>query len=157
MIIVPTWRILRSDAVPLVYRGNNLTFGGASAMWELLRGSGTVPAFSNSAAHLAVGNGAAALSPSHTALQGASQARAAMDSGYPIHTPSTSQEGARVVFRATFAAGVANFAWRELGLVNAATGGRLFNRRLVDAGEKASPGVWSVELAFELQPAPGSS
>jgi hypothetical protein len=154
-VLVPTWRVWKETGEVLVFPGNLVAFGGASALWELLIGTGFT-AFSAANARLGVGDSAEALSPSHTDLQGTS-ARAALASGYPVHTGTNSAEGTRVVFRSVFAAGVASFAWREVGLFNAATAGRMFNRRVIDAGTKAAGASWTLELGFELAPAPGMS
>lgn len=55
-----------------------------------------------------------------------------------------------LVFKSTFATGSANFAWNEWGIANAASGQRLFNRKVASLGTKTSAGSWVFQAAIGL-------
>ena len=131
--------------------GNLLLYGGASALWHRLTGGTTVTAFDASNAHLGVGDGTTAEAPTQTDLQGTIKVRKPMDATYPQHSDGTTAGAASVTFRSTFGTSDANFAWREWGLFNAATGGRMLNRRVEDLGTKSSAASWVLTVTLSLQ------
>jgi hypothetical protein len=77
----------------------------------------------NPLTHIAVGTGTNAVLASNTALQ-TQLFRKAIDN---IDTP-----GLTLIAEVTFTAGEANDTWRECGMFNAAVGGVLFNRLLIN-------------------------
>lgn len=129
--------------------GNLLTYGGASILWGLLIGEG-LTTFANANAHIGVGDGTAAAGATQTDLQGTNKTRKSMDSTYPQHTDGTgASSNAQVVFRATFGAGDANHGWKEWGVFNASSAGRMLNRKAEDLGTKAS-GTWTLTITLSL-------
>lgn len=131
--------------------GNLLTYGGASAFWERLIGTG-VTAFDNTNAYLGVGDSSTAAAATQTDLQAASNKhREAMDATYPLHTDGTgSSSNASITYFSTFETGDANFAWNELGLFNASSSGRMLNRKVQAMGTKTSSDTWTLSLTLSL-------
>lgn len=109
-----------------------------------------VTPFNNSNARIAVGDGVTAFSASQTDLTGTNKTRVAVDAGYP------QRSGNLLTFRATFGTGVANHAWNEWGIANAASSGVLLNRKLDDLGEKNSAHAWTFEVDVEIENADAS-
>lgn len=130
--------------------GNLLMYGGASALWDLLIGAGNVTDFSNSNAHIGVGNSSTAAAATQTDLQGASKHREAVDGSYPSHTDGTTSGAATVTFKATFETGDANFAWEEWGVFNAASSGRMLNRKVQSFGTKTSSDEWALTVTITI-------
>lgn len=129
--------------------GNLLMYGGASALWQRLIGTG-VTAFDNTNAYIGVGNSTTAAAATQTDLQGASKHREAMDATYPSHTDGTSSGNASIVFKSTFETGDANFAWEEWGIFNASSGGRMLNRKVTALGTKTSSDEWAFTVTITL-------
>jgi hypothetical protein len=130
--------------------GNILLHGGASALWHRLTGGTSVSAFSNANAHIGVGDSATAAAATQTDLQAATnKLRKAMDSTYPLHTDGTGSGAHQIVFRSTFGSSDANFTWAEWGIFNAASSGRMLNRKVEALGTKAT-GTWQITLTLSL-------
>lgn len=130
--------------------GNLLVYGGASALWERLIGTG-VTAFDNTNAHIAVGDSSTAAAATQTDLQAATnKLRKAMDSTYPQHTDGTALANASIVFRATFGSSEANWTWREWSIHNAASGGRMLNRKVISDLIKSSGSSWTIAVTVTL-------
>lgn len=55
-----------------------------------------------------------------------------------------------LAFKSTFGTSAANFAWNEWGIANAASGGRLFNRKAASLGTKTSAATWEFRAAIGL-------
>lgn len=90
-------------------------------------------AYSSGNARIGVGDSTAVFAASQTDLQAATnKLRKAMDTGYPTQAANV------LTFRSTFATMEANFAWNELAVFNAATGGVMMNRLVQANGTKAS-------------------
>lgn len=117
-----------------------LTAAGIRLISQTLIGQGTN--LSNANARIGVGNGDAAFVASQTDLQGASKVRKAMDAGFPTVAAPV------VTFKSTFAPSEANFAWKEWGIFNAATGGTMLNRVIENNGTKQDNQTWSLEVAI---------
>lgn len=132
--------------------GNVLVIGGASALWQNLIGTGAVSPFNNANATIGVGDSVTAATDTQTDLQaGANKLRKALDASYPQHTDSVSVAGSKsVVFRATFAAADANFAWNEWGIFNASVAGRMLNRKQEALGTKPASATWVLTLTLSL-------
>lgn len=131
--------------------GNLLMYGGASALWQRLIGTG-VTAFDNANAYIGVGDSSTAVTATQTDLQASSNKhREAMDSTYPQHTDGTDgSDHAQIVYRATFEDADANFDWNEWGIFNASTSGRMLNRKVVALGTKANPEEWVFTVTLSL-------
>jgi hypothetical protein len=149
-----------ASAVPydvIEREGNLLMHGGAAAIWQALIGNGTVTAgqpltyFNNANACLGVGDSTSAAAATQTDLQAATnKLRKAQDATFPQHTDGTSPANATITFRATFGTGDANFAWNEWGIFNAATGGRMLNRKVESLGTKTSAASWVLTVTLSL-------
>lgn len=131
--------------------GNLLVYGGASALWDLLIGAGTVAAFTNAVAHIGVGNSATAAAATQTDLVGASKDRQPMEATYPQHTDGTgASTNADIVFRSVWGTAEGNFAWEEWGVFNAAAAGRMLNRKVESLGTKTSAATWTLTVTLTL-------
>lgn len=121
-----------------------LTTAGINFLSQAAIGQGTV--FNNANARIGVGDGTAAFATSQTDLQGTNKFRKVMDTGYPTVAPP------KVTFKSTFAQSEANFAWKEWGIFNAATGGVMLNRVIESNGTKQSNQTWilEVEVTFAI-------
>jgi hypothetical protein len=129
------------------FGGNLLMYGGASALWERLIGTG-VTAYDNTNAYLGVGDSTTVAAATQTDLQASTnKLRKAMDSTYPQHTDGTASGNASIVFRSTFGTSDANFSWQEFGLFNASTSGRMLNRKVADHGSKTTD-TWVLSLTL---------
>lgn len=135
--------------------GNMLVYAGISNLWECLKGNGTgtggnnLTFFDNTNAKLGVGDGTASEAATQTDLQGTNKTRKAMDATYPTHTDGTTVSSNVITFQSTYATGEANHGWKEWGIFNAASGGRMLNRKQVDLGTKAS-GTWALQVTITL-------
>lgn len=109
---------------------------GGAALLDLLIGGGGTP-FNNANAYIGVGDSSTATTASMTDLQAATnKQRVGMDATYP------SRSGQVMTWRSTFASGQANFAWNEIALFNASSGGTMLCRAAQTLGTKASGTVW---------------
>jgi hypothetical protein len=63
-----------------------------------------------------------------------------METGYPSLATNV------ISFRSVFGTGVANVAWNEWGLLNAATAGELLNRKVESLGTKTSAQTWQITV-----------
>lgn len=146
-IWIPKWTVRKYEGGRLVdvveVEGNLLTTAGANALLTALTG-GSITPFNATNARLGVGNGTTAESASQTDLQGTNKLRKALDSGYP------SVSGNKVTFQATFTESEANYAWNEVAVFNAASGGIMLNRKVVSLGTKSSGAVWVLQLTITL-------
>lgn len=130
--------------------GNLLMYGGASALWQRLIGTG-VTAFDNTNAYIGVGDSSTAAAATQTDLQAATNKhREAMDATYPQHTDGTSSGNASIVYKSTFETADANFAWEEWGIFNASTSGRMLNRKVTSLGTKTSSDEWAFTVTITL-------
>lgn len=131
--------------------GNLLVYGGASALWQRLIGTG-VTAFDNTNAYIGVGDSSTAAAATQTDLQASSnKLREAMDATYPQHTDGTSSSSnAQITFKSTFETGDANFTWSEWGIFNASSSGRMLNRKVFSGGTKTSSDTWSLTITITL-------
>lgn len=104
-------------------------------------GGSTYTKFNAANAYLGVGDSSAAFDVSQTDLQAASnKLRKAMDATYP------SRSGNVVTYRATFGTSEANFAWNEVGVFNAVSGGQMLSRLVSALGTKTSSASWQLTL-----------
>ena len=139
----------------LEWQGNLLTYGGSSAMWHRLTGGVAVTAFDNANSRLGVGDSTTAEAATQTDLQASTnKLRKVVDATYPQHTDGTgAASNAQVVVRATFIAGEAEWGtgWQEVAWFNAATAGRMMNRKVVNLGVK-SGGSWTLQGSLTVGP-----
>lgn len=140
--------------------GNLLMYGGAGCLIQCLIGNGTSTSgqtltfFSNARAYIGVGDSTTAAAATQTDLQAASnKTRVAMDSMYPSHTDGTSSGAATVTFRATYDTATANHRWREWGIFNGSSGGRMLNRKVEDldgGSAKTSAQTWQLTVTITI-------
>jgi len=116
------------------FDGNCLLNEGIDEAWLLICGLGTPTAYSNANARIGVGDDDAVAVASQDALQAAvNKYWMTMDASYPT---SGAQ---KATWKATFAEGVANFAWKEITAVNAVNdAGKNLNRKVQDMGTKTA-------------------
>ena len=129
--------------------GNLITYGGVSALWQQLIGSGTITAYNAANAHLGVGDSSTAAAATQTDLQGTNKTRVGMDTGYPSHTDGTTSGAATITFRSVFGTSSANHAWSEFALFNASTSGRMLNRKVESHGTKSGD-TWTLTLTITI-------
>ena len=94
--------------------------------------------------YLGVGDSSAAFAASQTDLQGTSD-RKLTDPGNPERVNNT------LTFRATWPDGDAEFAWEEVGLFNASTGGTMMLREVQSLGTKPSGQAWRLTLTVDVE------
>lgn len=131
--------------------GNLLTYGGASALWDLLLGGGAVTAFNAANAHLGVGDSSTATTLGMTNLQAATnKLRKPMDGGWPAHTDGVTAGAENCQFRTTFGTTDAVWAWEEWGTFNHVSAGRMLNRKAESLGTKPSGVTWTLTIDLQL-------
>lgn len=115
---------------------NGYTNTGGALLLDLLIAAGGT-AFNNANAYLGAGDSNTAFAVGQTDLQAASnKLRKAMDATYP------SRSGQVVSFRSTFGTSDANWAWQEVAIFNASSGGTMLARSVSSLGTKTSAGSW---------------
>jgi hypothetical protein len=125
---------------------NAFTTAGLQAMGRLVTAQGSVTAFSNPNAHTGVGDSTTAFAVGQTDLQAATnKLRKAMDTGYP-----TDPAGGAWVWRSVFAGGDANFAWAEMAVFNASSGGIMLCRVVSAQGTKTAGQVWTLTYTMTV-------
>lgn len=131
--------------------GNQLMYGGASALWNLFTG-GSVTPFNEANALIGVGDDTTDNDRTFTDLQASSNKEyAVMDSGYPLHTVGTGSANASIIYKATFGTTKANFDWNEWGLLNGSAGGfTLANRKVESLGTKTAASSWTLTAVISL-------
>jgi hypothetical protein len=146
----PKWRIEKYDKNMKLYAveefdGNLLLNEGITELLKLLIGTTATP-YNNANARIGVGDSTIAAAATQTGLQAATNKTwKGMDSTYPQVSNQT------VVFRATFGAGDANYAWKEFTIVNAANDtGKNLNRKVEDHGVKASGDTWVIQVSITI-------
>jgi hypothetical protein len=132
--------------------GNMLMLGGASALWDFLVGSTAAgQPFNNANAFIGVGDSSTAEANTQTDLVATTnKVRKAMDATFPTHTDGTTGTANQAVFQSTFGTADANFVWAEWGIFNAATAGRMLNRKVSALGTKTSAATWTLALTLSL-------
>lgn len=114
-----------------VLEGDNLLLtAGATLVLQRLAGI-TATAIDATNGRMCVGDSATAASAGQTDLQAATNKFRQVFDAVPSVT------GAQLQAVCTFGTGVANFAWNECGLANAASGATLVNRLVQSFGTKA--------------------
>jgi len=114
---------------------------GLDEIWDLVTEVDATNYYTNALARVGVGNSAAAVVATQTALQGGSTAFAAMEATFPLSTTT-----ARVDFKSSFADGVGEFAWEEFTVDNGSTPNKNLQRVLASKGTKSAGEVWTAEI-----------
>lgn len=138
--------------------GNMLLNGGASLLFEYMRGNGSTSTanakhYFNASAALGVGNSSVAASSFQKALQGTKKI-VALSAGFPTHTTgSTASTAAKIIYKSTFTSTQANFTWWEWGVHNRITTGavqRMLNRKVGNLLTKTSAATASLTVTLSL-------
>ena len=139
--------------------GNLLLNGGASLIWECLKGSGSTSTanakhYFNSLGALGVSTSLTAASSFQKALQGTAKKIKALSAGFPTHTTgSTASTASKITYKSTFTTTEANFAWNEWGVFNRITTGapqRMLNRKVGALLTKTSAATASLTVTLSL-------
>ena len=131
-----------ADLVEVVELGPNLFLtAGLAVLWRLVAGQ-TGTAF-GAHTRLAGGDGTTAPAAGQTDLAGTTKYRQQLDA-------APTQAGNQLQMAATFGTGVGNFQWREVGVVNAASGGEMLSRALADLGTKTASATWILNWALAI-------
>ena len=125
--------------------GNYLAFTGDPAVYKVLTFTDATHVTLGTNAATTLSGVAATTYPAEVGTQTdlqatANKARQVVDATYPQHTDGTTSAANTIVYQATFGGTVGNWTtgvW-EMGLVNAAAGGRMFNRKVQFQGGKAA-------------------
>ena len=124
---------------------NILVNAGINALLTLLAGGGG-DAFDNDNAYLGVGDSDTAAAAAQTDLQAVTnKVRVAMNETFPTY--GTDQ---KITFQSDFTADVANWAWEEMAVFNAASAGTMLNRLVSDQGTKTAGQTWRLSLEITL-------
>lgn len=130
---------------------NALTIGGGSAVIELLTGQ-TFTHYGSANAYLSVGDSTTAFANTQTDLQAATNKT--RKTATASHTDSTSSSGSlTATWVATYATTDANHRWREWGIFNASTSGRMLSRKVEDldgGSAKTSAQAWQLTVTWTL-------
>jgi len=128
------------------FEGNILVNEGINYLLTMIATDNKVGTpWSNANAYLIVGTGSTAATANDTQATFTNGVVKPMDAGYPTY--GTNQT---VTWQATFGANDANQAWNEFGVLNAATGGKLLNRKVSAQGTKVSGQVWVLTVQITL-------
>lgn len=111
---------------------------------DAIIGGTTYNKFSATNAHLGVGDSTAVFAATQTDLQAATNKAREIVDGAPTRSAN------QVTWVATFETTDANFAWQEVGLFNAVSGGEMFSRLVQSLGTKTSSGTWQLSYAITL-------
>ncbi|MBN9791300.1 hypothetical protein DMP17_22215 [Pseudonocardia sp. TMWB2A] len=131
-----------ADLVEVVELAPNLFLtAGLTALWKLAAGQSATAFGANT--RLAVGDGTTAPAAAQTDLAGTNKYRQQLDAAPTV-------AGNQLQMAATFGTGVANFPWREVGVVNAASGGDMVSRALADLGTKTTSATWILNWALAI-------
>jgi hypothetical protein len=138
---------LMPDEVVVVHE-NLLVTGGINLMLLHLIGDTNLTAYTSGSAVIKVGNSTTAAASGDTDILGGSNAESAMDAGFPTVSITTA------TWKATYTSLVANFAWEEVAVKNAAgavsQAVRILNRKVQSFGTKASGSTWTMTLTLTI-------
>lgn len=124
--------------------GNALVNEGINEVWTILCSAGGAK-FDNTNANLIVGTGSGAENASDTEATFTSGVKKAMEASFPTY--GTSQ---KATWKSSYGSADANQAWNEFGVLNAATSGKLMNRKVSSQGTKTSGQTWELTLEITL-------
>ncbi len=133
------------DAVPdevIEWDGNLMMNAGINLMLDLLIGGGGTD-YAPANGYLGVGNSTTAAVATQTDLVGASTARVVLDAIATIAAET-------LTFVATFGSAAGNFAWAEVGIFNASSGGTMLTRSVAALGTKAAGATWVLTITLTV-------
>ncbi|HEY9417891.1 MAG TPA: hypothetical protein VIQ30_24290 [Pseudonocardia sp.] len=101
--------------------------------------------FNAANAYIGVGDSSTAFATSQTDLQASSnKLRKGMNATYPSRSVNV------LTFQTTFIESEANFAWQEIAVFNAPSGGAMLSRLVQSLGTKPSSELWRATLTLTL-------
>lgn len=128
------------------FEGNILVNEGINYLLTMIgTDAKTGTPWSNANANLIVGTGSGAAAATDVEGTFTAGVLATMVTAYPTY--GTDQ---KITWKASFGALVANQAWNEFGVLNAASSGKLLNRKVSAQGTKTSGQVWELTLEITL-------
>lgn len=124
------------------WEGNIALNEGLQELIDIICGLGAPTKWDNANARLGVGDSNVAPVATQTGLQAVTnKAWSGMATGYPVKSNQTAE------WRAVFGDGVAQYAWEEYTVVNAADdSGKNLNRCIASKGTKAAQESWTLSL-----------
>lgn len=122
---------------------NMLLTNGVNLLWQLVCAAGGA-ALNATNTYIAVGDATTTAAASQTDLQAATNRLRKQVSAAPVISANT------VTFSATFGTSDANFAWSEVGVANASSGGVMLNRFVTNLGTKSSASSWSINVTVTI-------
>lgn len=127
-------------------QGNCLCNEGIEEWFKLIATTGGTQ-YDNTNAYLIVGTGTGAATASDTEATFTSGVKKGMVSGYPVVGAAADH---KCTWKASYGSADANQAWEEFGLLNAASAGKLANRKVSSEGTKTSGQTWELSLEISL-------
>jgi hypothetical protein len=128
------------------FEGNALVNEGINYLWTIVATDAkTGTPWSNANANLIVGTGSGGEAPGDVEGTFTAGVKKVMDATYPTY--GTSQ---KVTWKSTYGSGDANQVWAEFGVLNAASSGKLLNRKVSAQGTKTSGQTWELILQITL-------
>lgn len=107
--------------------------------------AGSFTSYNNANAYIGVGDSSTAFAVGQTDLQAATnKLRKAMQATYPQVSTNV------ITWRSSFASADANYAWNEMAVFNASSGGNMLCRVVSSQGTKASGQTWQIDYALTL-------
>lgn len=114
-----------------------LTTAGRNFIAAAIINSGPPTFFTNSNAHIGVGDSSTGFAQGQTDLvAGSNKFRKAMESTYPLLSTNV------LTFRSVYSTAQANYAWNEFGIFNASSSGTMLSRKVESLGTKADTQSW---------------
>lgn len=120
-----------------------MTTAGKVFAVQAIHGEAVTP-FNSANTYLGVGDSNTSFDAAQTDLQASTnKVRKLVEAGYP------QRSGLTVNLRAIFSSEQANFAWNEIGVFNASSGGTMLSRLVQALGTKTSASSWQLDLELE--------
>ncbi len=126
--------------------GNALVNEGINYLCTMIATDGkTGTPWSNANAHLIVGTGTGNEAVTDTEVTFTNPVKKPMMATFPTYGTDR-----KITWKASYDGDSANQAWNEFGVTNAATDGKLLNRKVSAQSTKASGQTWELELAITI-------
>ena len=125
--------------------GNVLCNEGINELLTILGSASSGTKYDNTNAHLIVGTGDTAETAADTEVSFTNGVKKAMENGFPTYGINQ-----KITFSSSYGGSDANQAWKEFGVLNASSSGKLLNRKVSDQGTKTSGQTWVLTLEITL-------
>lgn len=148
-----------TDDLPSNILTNGAGSGGINRLLNLLIGTGSIAAYTNSISRTGVGTSTTAESASQTDLQAAAGSTNRFFQAAAASYPQVS--GSTFTMQSTFGTADGNFAWQEWGIDGGGSSGTtvgtfsssnagLLNRKVASLGTKASGSTWTITTTIVI-------